>query len=34
MFNVLIKNNEQFDRDLHHIPFLNAFFKFFFEEME
>ena len=34
MFNVLIRNNEQFDRNLHHIAFFNAFFNTFFEELE
>ena len=27
IFNVLIKNNEQFDQNLHHITFLNTFLK-------
>ena len=27
MFNVLIKDNEQFDQNLHHITFLNIFLK-------
>ena len=26
MFNVLIRNNEQFDQNLHHITFFNTFF--------
>ena len=30
IFNALIKNNEQFDQNLHHITFFNI----FFEEIE
>ena len=30
MFNVLIRNNEKFDQNLHHITFFNI----FFEEIE
>ena len=32
MFNVLIKNNEQFYQNLHHITFFNAFFNKFLKK--
>ena len=34
MFNVLIRNNEKFDLNLHHTTFLMNFFNIFFEKME